>query len=117
MVFTNKWTQDRIVKWHKETFPDATKESQLLKLEEEIREVLEARRKNDLALLYEELSDVYIVCVTLDKRYDSYIGKFFLLVFDELGIDVSRGAEEKMKVNCSRNWVKNEKGTYRHADK
>lgn len=117
MLFTNKWTPDRIVKWHKETFPDATKESQLLKLEEEIREVLDARRKKDLSLLYEELSDVYIVCVTLDKRYDSYIGKFFLFVLDELGIDVSRGVEEKMKVNCSRNWVKNEKGTYRHADK
>lgn len=117
MVSTNKWTPDRIVTWHNKTFPDATKESQLLKLEEEIKEVLEARRKNDLALLYEELSDVYIVCVTLDKRYDSYIGKFFLFVLAELGIDVSMGVEEKMKINCLRNWVKNEKGTYRHVDK
>ena len=48
-----KWTDDKIIEWHKETFPDATLESQLLKLDEELKEVVDAQRENKKEHSYE----------------------------------------------------------------
>ena len=49
-----KWTDKKIVNWHKKTFPDCTIESQLAKLDEELKEVVEAQRNGE-----KEKSEIY----------------------------------------------------------
>lgn len=98
---------EEIVKWHKETFPDADLESQKLKFLEEYKEYLNSW---DL----EELADMAIVNYVLKYR-------FLFFRFDDIFRFEAEGAErilkeiiiEKMKKNKKRKWKK-EGGVYRH---
>ena len=106
-----------IVAWHKRAFPDATLGSQLLKLEEEIREVTEAKSRGDTDHANKEMADVYIVSVVLDKRFDSVIGRYFLWLTNAHPIPrLKELVEYKMEINKSRNWICKD-GVYRHADR
>ena len=98
---------EEIVKWHKETFPDADLESQKLKFLEEYREYLKSW---DLM----ELADMAIVNCVL--RY-----RFLFFRFDDIFRFEAEGTEtilreiiiKKMKINKKRKWKK-ENGVYRH---
>ena len=106
-----------IVSWHKRAFPNATLESQLLKLEEEVREVTEAQSRGDIDNVHKEMADVYIVSVVLDKRFDSVIGRYFLWLTNAYPIPrLKELVGYKMEINKSRNWVCKD-GVYRHADR
>lgn len=106
-----------IAKWHKATFPDATEESQLLKLQEEIKEFENA----DDDTRFEELADIFIVCSSLIHRWNNLIGNgVALLLFplnksSELLKELKSAVLLKMLTNVERKWVKQEKGTYRHV--
>lgn len=102
-----------IVAWHTKTFPDCTFESQLLKLDEEIKEVVASKLEGRIAT-YEEIADVYIVSVVLAKRYKSAIGKYFVSLVQEYPVpNLAVRVEKKMEINKKRVWVKI-KGVYRH---
>ena len=111
-----KWTDDKIVEWHTKTFPDATLDSQLLKLDEELKEVVDAQRNGEKEKSYDELADVYIVSVVLAKRFDSITGKYFLGLLEEHPAQESlKRVEKKMKINAKRKWIK-KNGVYRHDE-
>ena len=102
------WTPEQIAKWHEDTFPNATMESQLLKLEEEIGEYFSS--EDDM----EEYADVYIVVKVLQLRYKSLIGDIMseLLLNDD---DVIRCINNKMDINTQRKWEFVD-GVYRHVE-
>ena len=107
---------DKIVEWHKNTFPDATLESQLLKLDEELKEVVDAQRNGEKEKSYDELADVYIVSLVLAKRFDSTTGKYFLGLLEEHPAPESlKRVEKKMEINAKRKWIKKD-GVYRHDE-
>lgn len=98
----------QIAAWHEYTFPDATEESQILKLEEEFGEYLE------------ELADVFIVAASLSERWGNMMGTFTMkAVVKHAGKDADllmRKICEKMNVNAARNWVKLPDGRYKHVE-
>lgn len=111
-----KWTDKKIVDWHKKTFPDCTLESQLAKLDEELNEVVEAQRNGEKEKSYDELADVYIVSLVLAKRFDSMIGKYFIGLLEEHPAPESlKRVDRKMEVNRKRTWYK-VNGVYRHKE-
>lgn len=61
-----------ILNWHIETFPNATKTSQVFKVEEEM---LELRKANSEKERKEELADIYISSFCLYARFKSIIGE------------------------------------------
>jgi hypothetical protein len=103
-----------IVEWHKQTFPDCTLEAQLLKLDEELSEVVEDQRAGKIEESHEELADAYIVALVLAKRYNSMIGKYFVGLAEEHPVPafVSR-VKDKMEINKRRTWHK-QNGVYHH---
>lgn len=112
-----KWTDDKIVEWHKKTFPDCTYESQLAKLDEELKEVVDAQRNRLIEHSYDELADVYIVSLTLAKRFESTLGKYFIGLLNEHPAPESlKRVEFKMDINQKRTWQK-VNGVYRHEEK
>ena len=102
---------DEIAEWHKATFPDATFESQILKLEEEIREFYTCYDNE------EELADILIVSIVLAHRFKSEIGiEIFASFFDYENPDrMDKLIKKKMEINRGRTWVKVD-GVYRHED-
>jgi hypothetical protein len=111
-----KWTDKKIVNWHKKTFPDCTLESQLAKLDEELKEVVDAQRSGEKEKSYDELADVYIVSTVLKERFDSTIGKYFIGLLNENPAPESlKRVDRKMNVNSKRTWTK-VNGVYRHKE-
>lgn len=111
-----KWIDKKIVNWHKKTFPDCTYESQLAKLDEELKEVVEAQRNRLIEQSYDELADVYIVSTVLSKRFNSTIGNYFLgLLEDYPPTELSKRVDRKMDLNAKRTWCK-VNGVYRHKE-
>ena len=107
-------TDKDIVAWHKKTFPDCTFESQLLKLDEEIKEVIESRQHGRLADSYDEVADLYIVATVLAKRYKSALGRYFVGVVHEFPVpNLQTRIDKKMEINKKRVWVK-VRGVYHH---
>lgn len=107
---------EEVKKWHKDTFPDATHGSQLLKLEEEIGELIRAEGQKQML---EEYADVLIVCAGL-RRWDSFVGisqynsivrslndHCLGLILDEVGF--------KLEKNRQRKWRRCKNGTYHHT--
>lgn len=109
--------EDKIIEWHKKTFPDATLTSQLMKLEEELREAIVARKHETTDKMLDELTDAYIVATSLVGRFDSAVGAFFLMFVKAHPIPgLKERVDKKMEINAKRKWVfKN--GVYRHGDK
>ena len=101
--------KDKIVEWHKETFPDADLKSQKIKFLEEYREYLES---GDIM----ELADMFIVNTVLVHRF--HFDKFSPLVFSDACYyveDVLEAVDSKMKINKQRTWHKIN-GVYRHEN-
>ena len=59
----------QIAAWHEYTFPDATEESQILKLNEEFGKYADGE-------FIEELADVFIVAASLSERWGNMMGTF-----------------------------------------
>lgn len=104
------WTDEEIVEWHKKTFPDCTAQEQADKVGEEIHELIMAfvneEKKERIA---EEVADVYIASLVLEKRF----GIKTSLFLSRLGKEDS--IKKKMDENAKRTWVK-VNGVYRHKD-
>lgn len=109
MIF--KSTIDCVVNWHKETFPDATKEEQLKKLEEELNEFYQ-----DLHNM--ELADVLICAIVLIERFKSPIGRVVFNGFanhPDFYPSLDEIISKKIQINKSRTWQKID-GVYRHVE-
>lgn len=104
---------EEILEWHKTTFPLCTVESQLLKLDEELKEVIECVLKSESS--QEELADAYIVSLVLAKRYKSTIGGYFVGLFSKEYTALWENVKKKMEINKMRKWKKVE-GVYRHEE-
>ena len=116
----NKELQQEIITWHKSVFADAELESQVLKWQEEYRELEQA---DDYATFLEEYADCIIVATSF-LRYGE-IGETLNLVFmkfleserNDWNIDkeeIEEAVERKLKINKERNWFKNSQGIYKH---
>lgn len=108
---------DEILEWHKKTFPKADIKSQLLKLDEELKEVVDAHKNGETEKAYDELADVYIVSLVLEKRFNSTIGAYFIgLLQEHPAPELMKRVKNKMKINKKRTWHE-ENGVYRHDEK
>lgn len=115
-MLTGKKLMNAIVNWHTRTFPDCTKAEQLLKLDEELREVCDFMRENKKPQAYEELADSYIAAVALAVRFDSTIGKYFVSLIEERpSPKLIEEVNQKLAINKKRKWHKVD-GVYRHVD-
>lgn len=110
----NKWLllMNEIIMWHLKTFPNATHDGQLIKLEEELNELREC---NDYNEQIKETADVFIVLCGL-QRWGSALSRILLSTtnFDDCLFDA---VVEKMDKNRSRTWEKTTEGTYHHTNK
>ena len=119
-----------IVDWHKANMPNATLESQLLKLEEELEELSTAAKKVTdskkcgaalQADLFEETADVLICCIVLNLRYNSAIGATVANCVasdadDEVKYLTLMAIAKKMIKNKARTWEEVKPGYYRHKE-
>ena len=111
------------VEWHIDTFEEdkCTFESQLLKLEEEIREASEAALEG-VDEYIEELVDVLIVSYVLSVRYKSELGAYvFTTVHSEIQSKcpqyynkIEKAIENKLERNKRRTWIFID-GKYHHT--
>lgn len=114
---------NEILEWHKETFAEdkCTHASQLLKLDEEMREMREEVAKGHS--YSEEVVDVLIVSYVLSKRYNCEVGSFVFSTiegmirdqFPELYPLINSDLRKKLKVNKSRFWIFKD-GKYHHVE-
>lgn len=105
--------EKEIIEWHTKTFPDATMEGQLIKLEEEMNEFLNSETKEEKL---KEAADIYIVLCGL-KRWNSLIGNFVKDFWFLPTISLYNAVVEKMNKNKARIWAKTTEGTYHHTNK
>lgn len=114
-MLLNNWKklENEIIEWHAKTFPDATLEGQLIKLEEEINEYINSETREEKI---KESADIYIVLCGL-KRWDSYIGKFIIQQWFSGADDLYNAVVEKMNKNKARIWAKTVEGSYHHTNK
>lgn len=86
-----KWTDEKIVEWHKKTFPKATPDSQIAKMEGELGELLL------------EAADTYIAATSAYLRFGSVAAKVIrILLFKILGQSLLEAVEAKMDINVKR---------------
>lgn len=108
--------------WHEQTFPDATEDSQVLKLSEEFTEWRESKQKAESwDEQYKEIADVLIVAGVLEFRYDNAMGKYiFNDMIEGLYLNDSKtvlnAVKDKMAINCRRKWIKLPDGRYKHIE-
>lgn len=97
-----------VVLWHKKTFPDATKETQIQKLEEELREYFVKYEESELA-------DVIICSIALWRRFDCRVGYAVYRYANSIILPsrINDLVSEKMIINRQRKW-KGVNGYYRH---
>jgi hypothetical protein len=103
---------EKLSKEHEQLFPNATAESQLWKLEEEIREFDDAYGYEDEI---KEAADVEIVCAGLYRWFPLFVWHF-LDGFECMDYNwslVHAEVNRKWEVNKKRKWVWNGK-TYHH---
>lgn len=109
---------EEIKEWNEETFPDATLAGQLAKLEEEFKELAEAKEMEEKE---KELADVFIVLGGL-RRWESHVGRLLENKFAEdmpfplLGCLLGE-IQKKMKINRKRVWKKSGDGKFHHTNK
>ena len=103
----------QIADWHERTFPGATEESQILKLDEEFGEYADGE-------FIEELADVFIVAASLSNRWGNMLGTFTMkAVVKHCGADAGclyNAIQRKMDVNSARKWVRLGDGRYKHVE-
>lgn len=104
----------KIADWHEQTFPDADKTGQLLKLDEEFDEWGNADPYKEL----EELADCFIVAAALRYRYNAFIGLFTMRAIVKHMADADGelydAIQKKMTINFNRSWKKQANGSYHH---
>lgn len=83
-----------IVEWHRSTFPNATAQAILDKLDEEIAEAQDCYGFGNLQQLLEECADIFIVACSLAARRDLF----------EDNVSMTRVIRDKMAVNKARVW-------------
>lgn len=111
-----------IAEWHKQTFPDASEDGQVLKLSEEFTELFEAEKEDDEAAHWKETADIVIVSGVLFVRYKNELGRFiFDRIMDILYMSTSmpivlNAVKTKMEINRRRKWVKLPDGRYKHIE-
>ena len=127
-----KWTDEQIVEWHKKAFPNATLETQLKKVEDELQEMQDAidkflKDKTSSDDPIEEVADVYIASVVLAVRFNSMIGALVYNIhiksISELMIKsadcaeaVLKAVDAKMDKNVKREWNETTPGYYQHKE-
>lgn len=132
-----KWTNEAIVEWHKKAFPNATKETQLKKVEDELQEMSDAlddllfKRTTDDTKAIEEVADVYIASVALFSRFDSRLGalalNYIMYIENEMIKEARQGVPNaaiklretinaKMDKNAKRTWHETTPGYYQHVE-
>lgn len=106
-----------IIKWHEQTFPDATLEDQLRKFDEEYREWKESQTM-------QEIADMFIVACGV-ARFDGYEAMHcFWKTERSLSFCKRHGlagifpviVAQKMEKNRKRVWAKQQDGTYHHTN-
>lgn len=112
-VYNWEKLEKEIIEWHTKTFPDATLEGQLIKLEEELNELVNAKNKKEKL---KEAADVYIVLCGL-KRWNCQIEKFITRFWFVPAISLYNAVIEKMNKNKARTWAKTTEGSYHHTNK
>lgn len=108
---------EKIAAWHTQTFPDADKTGQLLKLDEEFDEWGNADSDE-----IKEAADCFIVAASLWVRFEAPVGMFTCMAIDEYFADADGELYDaivaKMKVNKERTkrgeWKKQPNNTYHH---
>ena len=86
-----KWTDEKIVEWHKKTFPKATPDSQIAKMEGELGELLL------------EAADTYIAATNAEKRFGSVAARVIKgLLYKILGEALLEAVDMKMDINVKR---------------
>ena len=113
-----KWTDEKIVEWHKKTFPDCTYDQQVCKLFDELEEYY-SEPDHDKALI--ELADVYIVALTTRERFGSLAADNILIEKCDNNGNYSKkqilsAVSQKMDINVKRKWKRLENGTYQHEE-
>lgn len=110
-------TIDTIIKWHTETFPDATLDGQIAKFEEEEKEYNKAPLRSEDSLF--EVADMVIVSAGI-ARFNYVEGIRMLAYAVELAEfsvgDIWQAVEKKMKKNRKRIWNKTADGQYHHEN-
>lgn len=110
-----KETIKSIIEWHEQTFPDATLEGQIEKLDDELSEYGESE-------CLEELADLFIVACGI-ARFDnisalvafervSEILKLWRVNYDK-PVPLQMAIDNKMAINRKRKWSIG-KGNYQH---
>lgn len=105
---------ESIKEWHRETFPDADMNTQLIKLEEEFAEM--RAEIGDPEKLCKELADVIIVCAGL-MRWESATADMLLMNLlsrNQYWDKAMDCVAQKMEINKKRNWKRMPDGTYHH---
>lgn len=108
-------------KWNEKTFPEATREGQFAKLEEELQEFKEACEKADDEKMSKEFADIIIVLMGL-TRWRSLVADYLLKRFTDTSdveiLRIIRNVKAKMATNYERTkkglWKKSTDGSYHH---
>ena len=101
---------EKMAEQHKQLFPNATLESQVWKLEEEIQEYREAENER---MERKEMADVIIVCGGL-ARWCPFIAQYIKDMF-YVDADIEKEVNRKWQINLKRKWAWNGK-TYHHVE-
>lgn len=112
---------EEVRRWNEKTFPEATREGQFAKLEEEMAEFKEAAMRADDKRMSKEFADIIIVLMGL-TRWNSLVADYFLNRFSDTSEEelerLIKNIREKMKINRERTkkglWKKSTDGSYHH---
>lgn len=111
---------ETIIKWHRDTFPDANLDGQIEKYNEEYDEFYSSDTAEDMI---SELADMFIVVCGI-ARFSAMDALFYFHEVDhELGKsnisfqDLSNAIDKKMEKNRKRVWAKTQEGAYHHTNK
>lgn len=114
-----KETKQSIAEWNAATFPEATLQSQWLKMLEELQEYDKILFNPEEMI--KEYADIYIVSAVLEERFGCPYGWMILRQIDYVdNMDlfqkmIGEAVDEKMKINRARKWHF-VNGVYRHED-
>ena len=113
-----KETSKTIQKWHEESFPDATLDGQLGKLQEEIKEYMSAQTDEEKLF---ELADMAIVVMGIRRFDEEHAKELIFMVYEDAsedGFDMTElwdAIQKKMKINRQRKRTKKD-GQYKHVE-
>ena len=101
---------EKMAKEHEKLFPNASMESQVFKLDEEVREYIEAE---DEEKIKRERADIIIVCCGLYRWFPRLAEAIAAMFYDAT---IKEEIIRKWEINKRRKWEWNGK-TYKHVGK